>query len=301
MDRIMNIGIIANLYGNKTKLLLEGIEKWANDYAVNIYFLTEKPAEFDEERFKSHIIGKYVDLGRESFPEDIEFILSIGGDGTLLKAAHIVAPYNVPVLGINQGRIGFLTVEYEPPLVSLLNRILRKNYTISERRMLHISTEDRKLYALNDAIITRFKGLAVIQLCLSINDTKVADFYGDGVIVATPTGSTGYSLSAGGPVITPETEVNVITPICPHTLGIRPLVVNAEDVIRIISFCSRTSIVLNADGLESIFLKPEEIVEITSHPEYKIKLVHMSDEPFFSLLKQKLEWVGEKKTTGSGK
>ena len=279
-----------SFYGDRTEGFLKEINEWAYGKGVSLYLLIPPP-----EGYPGITAGESISDLLDIIGE-LDYVVSIGGDGTLLHAAHIIAPYNIPILGINQGRLGFLTDLQDTPISPSLDRLISGDIRVSKRRVLYLKhireSGTEESIALNDVTITRDKGLNVVSLQLYINNEFVSSFYGDGVIVSTPTGSTGYSLSAGGPVITPDANVNIITPICPHTLRIRPLVVNASDTIWIKSSCHRSSLMLNVDGLKATGFDMQDVAEITTHPRYLINLVHINDMSFFSILSRKLEWGG---------
>ncbi len=162
-----------------------------------------------------------------SLDSQASLVITVGGDGTLLKASRLYAPKGIPVLGINLGRLGFLAQLNPDEIDALPNQLIKGQYTIQKRMML--SSFNDKILALNDIVIKGDSFSRTSKLFLSINGRVVCDYLADGIIISTPTGSTAYTLSAGGPVIMPELEAVVIVPICPHTLTARPLVIPASE------------------------------------------------------------------------
>jgi len=176
---------------------------------------------------------------RNEMFKDVEGILVLGGDGTLIQAAHDTVEYNLPLLGINLGTLGYLTEIGKDNIYTAMDAIVNDNFEIEERMMLEgqlIKTEScasKNYLALNDIVISRVGGLRVVNYDIYVNDKFLATYEADGIIVSTPTGSTGYSMSAGGPVVSPCAQMSVVTPICSHTLSNRSIVLDAKDKISI--------------------------------------------------------------------
>ncbi len=220
-----------------------------------------------------------------------DLLVSIGGDGTMLKTAYNSRHSQIPMLGINLGKLGFLAELEQTKLEDLVVAINEKKYSIEERIALIGKTNSgnyNELYAINDIVIDRGRLPKMIKISLKINGEKVSGFSADGIIVATPTGSTGYSLSTGGPIVTPSSNVVVITPISPHTLNIRPLVISSEQTIEIIAE-SPSKIQMSADGQRVHYYNSPLEITITKS-EKSIRLFHMSNFSYFGLLRHKLYW-----------
>lgn len=177
--------------------------------------------------------------GKNDLFKDVEGILVLGGDGTLIQAAHDTVEYNLPLLGINLGTLGYLTEICKDNIYTAMDAIVDDNFEIEERmmlegRLIHGESDMHKKYlALNDIVISRVGGLRVVNYDIYVNDKFLATYEADGMIVSTPTGSTGYSMSAGGPVVSPCAQMSVVTPICSHTLSNRSIVLDAKDKISI--------------------------------------------------------------------
>ena len=220
----------------------------------------------------------------DSMKAGVDFVFVIGGDGTLLKSARFYAKESIPVFGINLGRLGFLSQTGRGEIESSLDRILKNDFTIENRLML---TSNEGALALNDFVIKGTSSSRTSRFYMSISDQYVCDYIADGLIDATPTGSTAYGLSAGGPVLSPSLEAIAITPICPHTLTARPLVIPANETITISTCdsCTRFSVV--ADGQDSYEITSK--IEIKP-AEFSAKLALLNDNEFYSVLRRKLHW-----------
>ncbi len=216
----------------------------------------------------------------------------LGGDGAFLKAARTVAPLGVPLLGVNLGHLGFLTAVEPAGLFGALERLLEGDYTIEERLMLKASiirSGERiaSFFGLNDAVVTRGVFPRVIQLDTFIDDAFVGTFLADGMIVSTPTGSTAYSLSAGGPILHPRLEALVVTPICPHTVGARTLVTRPDERVKIRMTNERTDAMLTVDGQIAEALRSGDEVEVTRAGK-PARLVNLNGRSFYDLLHSRL-------------
>lgn len=220
----------------------------------------------------------------DSMKKGVDFVFVIGGDGTLLKAARFYSKEFVPVFGINLGRLGFLSQTKESDISSAVEKILSSKYKIEDRLML-ISND--KVMALNDFVIKGALTSRTSRFYLSIDGKFVCDYLADGLIVSTPTGSTAYGLSAGGPVLSPSLNAIVIVPICPHTLTARPLVVPSSEKITISTCDSCTSFVVVADGQESYTVNTKIEIE---RSEFNAKLALLDENEFYSILRNKLHW-----------
>ena len=224
-------------------------------------------------------------------PPDV--IVSFGGDGTLLIGARYALKYNIPLLGINLGTVGFLTEEDPEHLEEALTAILNGKYQIESRSVLHIKNKQTKedFYALNDAVITRGGYARLIKVDTSVDEKKYNTFTADGIIIATPTGSTGYSLSAGGPIVEPGMNCMIITPVCPHSMQHCPCIVSENSDIRLL-LCSdrQQSAELQIDGQNMGSLSAGDEIHVTG-TEKKIRLIRLHSYDFFGLARRKLtEW-----------
>lgn len=218
-----------------------------------------------------------------------DLVIVLGGDGTFLRAARSFAGQQVPLVGINTGTLGFLTRIEADKIPLYLKLLLEGHYEIEERMMLSIGDYD---LALNDVVIKNANPSQMATLRLYINEQLTAIYDADGLIISTPTGSTAYTLSAGGPVISPEVEAISITPICPHSLSAKPIVIPADKCLRIESVPKNRQVVCAVDGQESGILHPGESLTICRSP-IPLQMVNfqMEEDNFYLLLKKKLHWA----------
>jgi NAD+ kinase len=234
---------------------------------------------------------------------DVECAIVLGGDGTLIRCAAYLMSLDIPILGINLGTIGFLAEIEKNHIFEALDRLFADDYKVENRIMLRgelrkeanrkppDNNDTLSCHALNDIVITR-KGLSrIISLQIYVNDELVDDYRGDGVIVSTPTGSTAYNLSAGGPIITPKADVMVITPICPHSLSPRSVVVSADDVVKVVVRRSKKTqydeAIATFDGQTVIDLRTDDEIYIEK-AQYKTKLIRLSKTGIYEILRSKL-------------
>ena len=224
-----------------------------------------------------------------SEPDQCEAILAVGGDGTLLRANTLSMQLDLPLLGINVGRVGFLTELEMDQLEKAFEKLAADDYTIQERMMLKITLDERRSYALNDVVVSRGGYARLIGMDAFVDQDLVGRFVADGLIVSTPTGSTGYSLSAGGPIICPEVECMLLTPVCAHSLQHRPVVTSAEQTVSI-KLTDAAQAMVSVDGQENFTLYAGQTLTVTraGRPARFIKLEPRS---FFSTIRIKLsEW-----------
>jgi NAD+ kinase len=225
----------------------------------------------------------------------LDVLLTLGGDGTLLRGARLVAREMVPVLGINLGHLGFLTTAPPAELESALERWLRGDFELDRRMALDIRSvapdggTGGEYLALNDAVLHKGGAARVIRLKVTALREEVGSYSADGIILATPTGSTAYSLSAGGPIVHPDVDCIIATPISPHTLSVRPLVLPAEEMLTVEVLTPSEELILTIDGQESERLTPGARV-VVSRAANRVCLVRFPERTFFSTLRRKLRW-----------
>ena len=232
---------------------------------------------------------------------EIDALITIGGDGTLLRGAKVLGGRAVPIIGINLGRLGFLTSCSAPEVESALRRFKAGDYAAESRMTLaattnagsETSTGSERWLALNDFVLHKGGFARVVRLSISIDGERMGTYAADGIVVATPTGSTAYSLSAGGPIVSPRLESIVITPISAHTLGIRPLVVHPESEIVLQGEDGPDELLLTVDGQGGTEVRREERL-IIRRSKTPVTLVRFPPDSFFSRIRQKLGWGGLK-------
>ena len=291
----MKVAIFTNLYKNYSpKILLSIIEKLQkNNFDVMIDNIS-----FDKLNHKKYsaILNHVKSFSK--IDKTINYIICVGGDGTILKASSYVKNMGIPIIGINTGRLGFLAKIKAVEIDNVIQAITKKKYRISEKTLLSVSYKNKKQenklgVALNELSITRKNTTSLITIETKLNDEYLNTYWADGLIIATPTGSTGYSLSCGGPIIMPESKNLVITPIAPHNLNARPLVIP-----------DNTNITLKISGRENEFfvsldskittLSNEMLILIKKAP-YKIKMIQLDNDNFLQTLRDKLYWGKDKR------
>jgi NAD+ kinase len=232
-------------------------------------------------------------LNRKELADRCDLIIVVGGDGSLLRAAHVAAEHNLPVLGVNRGRLGFLTDIY-PEEVARIGRVLEGDYREEKRSLIWARLEGKQLIsegiALNDVVLSPGSVSRMIEFEIYINQQFVCKQRADGLIVATPTGSTAYSLSGGGPILHPNLNAIVLVPMFPHTLSSRPVVVSGDSVIEIrIAQDNPSSPEVSYDGQERVAIPPNGKIIITQHSQH-LRLIHPKDYNYFETLRTKLRW-----------
>ena len=225
-------------------------------------------------------------------PKDAECVLVLGGDGTMIRAANRLKELSVPMLGINTGTLGYLTGAEVSEAENSLKRLCVGDFRVENRMMLDVFVDGRYSdTVLNEVAITRSGVSRVISVAVYVNGVLLDVISGDGLLISTPTGSTGYNMSAGGAIVKPEAELIMITPLCPHSLSSRPVIVSAEDEITLKIVQDRRSqdveVTATYDGREAVKVKTEEKVTIR-RSKYVTKLVKLDDRSFFEVLRSKL-------------
>ena len=234
-----------------------------------------------------------VDL--EKMAHEIDLAIVVGGDGTLLRAAHHMVDHGIPIVGINQGRLGFLADISPQTLQQDLSKILAGEYLQEDRSVLIASMmrdEKQMSYgiAVNDVVIHASDVVRMIEIDTTINDAKLNTLRADGLVVATPTGSTAYALSGGGPIVHPSVAATLLVPICPHTLSYRPIAIDEKSRVEI-TYANNNEFtaVLSVDGQINSKLIPGDRI-IIEHASQPLHLLHLNDYSYFNVLRQKLNW-----------
>lgn len=280
----MIIGIIAKNNIEEPFEITKKLSNWLKERGVEVYVEKE--------------LGKKIrhpnSIDRREIPKLVDVILVFGGDGTFLGVAREACKYGTPILGINLGGLGFLTEVTVEELYPMMERIIDGDYEVEDRQMLITSIRRGKknigtYEVLNDVVINKGALARIIDLAIYIEDSHVTTYKADGIILATPTGSTAYSLSAGGPIVHPGIPVTIITPICPHTLTNRPLVVSSEMKVEIKVTTQEPDTYLTLDGQIGVRLKTGDLIEV-KRTDTSVKLIKSPFRDFFSILKTKLMW-----------
>ncbi|HYL62399.1 MAG TPA: NAD(+)/NADH kinase [Candidatus Methylomirabilis sp.] len=249
---------------------------------------------FYDQETASALPGATSGLPREQVAEKSDLLIVLGGDGTLLAAARVAAPRGIPILPVNMGSLGFLTSFTVEELYPALEETLAGRSSVSERVMLQVelfrdSNVLDQRHVLNDAVINKGALARMIELELSIDGDFVCRYRADGLVVATPTGSTAYSLSAGGPIVHPSVEAFIITPICPHTLTDRPVVVRDFTHVEIKLTSNSEDVYLTLDGQKGIPVQENDRICIARSTQ-RLKLIQPPQKSYFEILRNKLKW-----------
>jgi NAD+ kinase len=265
--------------------VVKDIVEWCRRHGVEIRAQAE---------MASNIGCPAFNLKDGEIQDDVDLLVALGGDGTMLGAARIVGSSQIPVLGVNFGFLGYLTEFTLSELFTALDGIREGSYQIDERMMLDVAlNRGGRLIslsrALNDAVINKAAPARMIELECRIDDDFVNTFRADGMIVATPTGSTAYSLSAGGPIVHPSLAAIVITPICPHTLSNRPVVVPGDSIVELSFKRASEDISLTIDGHEAIELQQEDQI-VVRRSETHFAMLRPHNRDYFQVLRTKLKW-----------
>ncbi len=292
----MKIAIFGQAFNISTEealvIILQYLEQKED---VSVFLVEEFHKKIQEEKKSDIHFAKVVNTLDSSF----DLLISIGGDGTILRAITHVQDLNIPIIGVNTGRLGFLATIQSQTIIPAMDAIFNKAYKLSERNLLAIETSPKNdafktlNFALNEIAVSRKNTTSMISVETRLNHEYLTSYWSDGLIVSTPTGSTGYSLSCGGPVITPDTNSFVITPIAPHNLSARPLVITDS-----------TEIQLKVNGREDNFLvsldsriatlSNDTIITIKKAP-FTIKMIELLEESFLDTLRKKLLWGEDKR------
>jgi NAD+ kinase len=243
------------------------------------------------------LLAEHIPGASEFRPGEIDALITLGGDGTLLRGARMVAEFHTPVLGVNLGYLGFLTSVTPEEMGAALVRFFSGDYWLDvrftlEARVQHNGGRDGDTYvALNDAVLHKGGFARVVRLAMFVGEEEleVARYSADGVVLSTPTGSTAYSLSAAGPVVVPTVDCILATPICPHTLVIRPLVVPASTIITVEAVQATENLMLTVDGQDGEQLSPGDRL-VVRRGDATVPLVRFADQNFFATLRRKLNW-----------
>ena len=224
--------------------------------------------------------------------EGVDYVISMGGDGTFLEAANKVGDREIPILGVNMGRLGFLADVLPSEIETTLDHVLRGDHIIEDHTVIKLETNGETVecnpFALNDIAVLNRDSASMISIRAYVNGDFLVNYQADGLIIATPTGSTAYSLSNGGPIIVPQSGSLCITPVAPHSLNIRPIVINDTSVIEL-EVCSRSHNFLVAVDGRSMKMAEETRLTIRKAP-YTIKLIKLKSQRYFSTLHEKLMW-----------
>lgn len=286
--KLNSVGLVINYEKERAREMTKWIVDWLSFKKIKVY------VEGDKDK---GIRRKDFSCTNEKFFNSVDLIISLGGDGTLLRAAKIAATDGIPIFGVNLGGLGFLTQIGIDNLEIFLEKIYQGKCFLDERMMLDCivkrkEKEIKKFTALNDIVIGKGAFARLISLATYINDDYVITYSADGLVISTSTGSTAYSLSAGGPIVNPNINSMILTPICPHTLSARPLIIGENDQVRITLELSKEEVMVTIDGQEGFTLEPKDEV-IVKKSIYKTRLIAFKEKSFYAILREKLRWSGQ--------
>ena len=280
------VGIILNqekkdIYRNASRII-----QWLEKRRIKVFVLP----------WLAQKLPSCQSLSLEEMREKVDFVITLGGDGTIFRAAREFASDQIPLIGINLGGLGFLTEITLANFERGLSNVLEGKYTIENRLMLRTSVfregvPVENFICLNDVVIGKSSLPRIINLKTFVNNELVTTYSADGLIISTPTGSTAYSLSAGGPVVHPSLKVVILSPICAHTLAVRPLIVCQNDDIKVVLQPPAPEVLLTIDGQVGFPLLEMDIIKIHQAP-FETRLIRLQESPFFKVLRTKLGWRG---------
>jgi NAD+ kinase len=282
---IQSVGIITKPGKNEIAAVVKELVEWLHVRGVTVVF--------DHET--GELLGRAEDgVGRSEIPAKVDMIVVLGGDGTMLAVARVMTDKEVPILGVNFGDLGFLTELTLNELFPTLDQVFANEYSTDSRILLEVEVVRAgavvsQHQALNDAVINKGAMARIIDLFVSVDDQMFSRYKADGLIISTPTGSTAYSLAAGGPIIYPNMEAFVITPICPHTLTNRPIVIPDRSVIRVEIRPGAESIFLTMDGQVGLALREHDHI-IARKSNRRVHLIKPGNKSYFDVLREKLKW-----------
>lgn len=281
------LGVIANLDKPGADEALRDLVKYARSLEVSLVFDPECHA----------VLPEVETLEVEAFPGRVEAALTLGGDGTLLGAVRRMGHRPVPLLGVNLGKLGFLTGVTARELEAAVSALVSGETVASPRRLMECEFQGKRELALNDVVMSWGNSSHIAHLEVSVNDQEITTYTCDGLIIASPTGSTGHSLSAGGPVLVPESDARVICPICPHAMTVRPVVLPADVTIRVKVCDHSKSLVLACDGQLFDEVAPGGEVRVCAS-EVTVDLLHLPGYRYWDVLREKLHWRGSAVSAG---
>lgn len=277
-----NVGIICNPHKPEAKKILSKLILWLEQKDLTVLVGQDAASILDKPT---------VAVSLTELKNRCDIIIAMGGDGTLLKAARYVGASGVPIFGVNIGSLGFLTDIMLDELYVRLNDVLCNKFEIDRRMVLEAKIGKDRYFALNDFVISMGASCRMIELEIYVSKDYVCKYPADGVIVATPTGSTAYSLASGGPIIDPRMKAIVISPICPHSLGVRPMVVNPDEKVKIIVKSKAEDVRFTVDGQRGLQL-PSDTKIMVKRARHSIKLIKAKPMSFYEILRNKLKWGG---------
>jgi len=282
----MKLAVIANPKKYSVKETFINILEWADEHKLDILFSTKLRELYDGNNHPSAIVTQ----SEEKAIDRADIIIAIGGDGTMLYTARLVKSIHKPILGVNSGRLGFMAYTHKENIEYVLNKLRNSEYHIDKRYLLTAEDQDGNIYhALNEFLFAKKNSISMVNIAAEYDDMFINSYWGDGLIVASPTGSTAYNLSSNGPIVMPNTDVIVLTPVNPHTLTTRPLVLPSSKTLTITVKEQQHAVLFSYDG---------QLKEIDNYPfkvkikqsDFTINLIELPNQSYFDTLRHKLMW-----------
>lgn len=293
----MKVAIYGQYYQNSTEPIINDIFVFFNKNNIEMIIESHFLIMLNEKKI---VENKYKTFtSHTELDSSFDMLISIGGDGTILRAATLVRDSGIPILGINAGRLGFLASVQKENIASFMQFVIDRKYTISKRTLLSLTCTppnesiDAINFAMNEITVSRKDTTSMITIDTYLNEEYLNSYWADGLIISTPTGSTGYSLSCGGPILTPDVKSLVITPIAPHNLTARPLVVPDETEIRL-KVSGRDEYYLVSLDSRVTSVRNESVLTLKKTP-FQINMVEIPQETFLKTLRSKLLWGEDKR------
>ena len=277
-----NIGVLCKQKPAAGKEILTELTRWLREKQYNVLMDSQTGS----------LIGETSSLKKADIPPQVDLIIVLGGDGTLLSVARIAHTHNVPILAVNLGSLGFLTEFSLSELYGTLEKVLKKDFSIEKRMLLNIilwknGSKAQNHHVLNDVVINKGVVARIVDLEVLVNSQYMTSYRADGLIIATPTGSTAYSLSAGGPIIHPSMQALVLSPICPFTLTNRPILIPDNSIIQVKLTTEDVRVTL--DGQEGYHMVIGDVLEIKK-ADTTLQLIQAPGKNYYQILRQKLHW-----------
>lgn len=285
----MNIGVVGNITKPSLPKAIEHLFKIGKRYKLN-FFLHPEMQSVLKKKITTHIHAKQCHISSD-LSSECDIIVAFGGDGTILSAARMVGKTQIPILGVNLGKLGFLAEVSLDELEAFINDVVKKRHVIEERTLIvaAVGNEKKEMVALNEVVIDKSSSSRVIHITVHVDGEYLVSFQGDGIIVSTPTGSTGYALAAGGPIVTPSSNVFVIQPISPHSLSARTVIVPDVSTIHIEVERLTEHARVTADGQdEQLFVPPTRVT--MRKADHTVRLIKRKDRSYYDVLRAKLLW-----------
>ncbi|MAU30744.1 MAG: NAD kinase [Flavobacteriaceae bacterium] len=291
LDKILKFALFAKLDPNENNDHIFSVFKSLNKHQLDY--------DIDSQSFdlisRLHSRDESLNFSKfEKLTNQYDFVISIGGDGTILRSADEIGELSIPIIGLNKGRLGFLANSTVEIIDSIIEKITNSDYQISDRTIIQVEFEGKIKNALNEISISRKNTTSLITIDTKLNDQYLNTYWADGLIISTPTGSTGYSLSCGGPIIMPDSKNLVLTPIAPHNLNARPLVISDNKQIEISINGRESEYFVSADS--KIFSVNINSKVVISKASYCLKMIEFDENSYLNTLRDKLMWGKDKRT-----